>query len=244
MMSYTALISAPKGSADFPDKLLSVINGKALLQHTYESVQSSGIFDNIIVVTNDSDIQNLVIGFGGKVHMTTSAFHNTFESMAEATLLTDSDTFVCIPGAHLSLCKEAGEKLLQLFEGNFGKDIKVASIVKKIQDPERLNSLDVVKVALSLRMYGLYFSRAVIPAMKKQEPGFAHYEHINIVAVRKEVMLNLLQQPTSPLERAEQIDCLRFIENGVPIKMIIEKYPMVDIRTNDDIVAAETFLQN
>lgn len=242
-MGYTALISAPIGGSDFPNKLLSPVKGKSLLQHTYESVKSTDLFDNIIVVTNDNSIHDLVAGFGGNVHLTTKTYDNIFERMAEAVLLSDSDIFVCIPGTHLTLQKEATEKLLQLFEGNFGKDIKVASIVKKIQDPERLNNIDTVKVALSLRMYGLYFSRAAIPAVKK-ETGFSHYEHVNVLAARKDAMLNLLQQPTSPLERAEQIDCLRFVENGVPIKLIIEKYPTVDIRTTADIAAAEAFLSN
>jgi CMP-2-keto-3-deoxyoctulosonic acid synthetase len=243
-MKYVALISASKGTAQFPDKLLAKLKGKPIIQHTYESVNASGLFEDIIVVTNHDAIEELIKGIGGDVIKTNKDFDNSLERLAEASLLNDGEIFVCIPGDHLRLNKPSVEKLMQLFEGNFGKDIKVASIVQKVQDANRIADISTVKVALSLRMYGLYLSRAVIPLIKNHETGFSHFEHVNIIASRKEQLMNILQQPASPLERAEQIECLRFIENGVPVKMVMASYPTINIGSMADIPAAEAFIGN
>lgn len=243
-MKYVALISAPNGNLQFPDKLLATVKGKPIIQYTFESVKDSGLFDEVIVVTNSDGVETLIKSIGGDVTRTAKSFDNSLERLAEVSMLNDGELFVCIPGDHLRLNKASIEKLLQLFEGNFGKDIKVASIVNKVQDAHRIADINTVKVALSLRMYALYFSRAVVPLVKNHEPGFSHFEHVNIIASRKEPLMNLLQQPTAPLERTEQIECLRFIENGVPIKMIIEQYPTIHINNTADVTAAEAFVSH
>ncbi len=243
-MRIVALISASQGTASFPDKLLAVANDKTIIQHTYQSVVDAGLFTDVIVVTNSDLIEEQVKALGGNAVKTVKQFDNHIESLAEAAILIDADIFVCIPGDHIKLYKPAVEKMLQYFDGVYGKDIKAASIVRKIQDESRITDANTVKVALNLRMYSLYFSRCAIPYVKKSEIGFAHYEHVNILACRKEVLLNTTQQPSSPLERAEGIDCLRLIENGVQIKMTISPYPLIDIHTEADMAGVATFINN
>ncbi len=243
-MKVVALISAPQGSEAFPDKLLASVNGKSVIQNTYGSVKSSGLFSDIVVVTDSEEVEAQIKAEDGNVSRTRKLFDNCIERLAEMSLLSDGDIFVCIPGDHLKLHRSAIEKLLQVFDGSFGKDIRVASIVQKIHDSSRIADPNTVKVALSLRLYGLYFSHGAIPFMKNTQLGFSHYEHINIVACRKDALLNFIQQPASPLERAEQIDCLRFVENGVPVKMVIEQYPSFNIHTAADMPAAAAFVND
>jgi len=243
-MKVTALISAPSGSADFPDKLLLEVNGKSVIANTVDSVSQSGLFADAIVVTNDEAVEANLSDAGVKVVKVNKTFDNYIERLAEATLLADADLFVCIPGDHLSLNRNAVERLLQLFEGATGKDVQVASIVQKIQDSALKDDKNIVKVALGLRLHALYMSRYPIPYMQHEEAGFACYEHINVIACRKDAMLRFLQWPASPLERAEQIHALRFVENGVQIKMHIAQYPYFKIRSAADAQAAAAFINN
>jgi 3-deoxy-manno-octulosonate cytidylyltransferase (CMP-KDO synthetase) len=243
-MRIAALISAPKGGADFPDKLLSIVNGKSVIEHTIASADATGIFTDIVVVTNDDDIE-AKLGEAVKVVKTKKSFENYIERLAEVSVLTDADMFVCIPADHLRVHTATLEKLLQLFEGAAGKDVQVASVVQKIQkDAEQVKAdKNTVKVVLGLRMHALYFSRYAIPYMQHDEAGFACYEHINIMACKKDAMFNFIQWPPSPLERAEQIHALRFVENGVQIKMLIAQYPYIKMKTAADLPAAEAFLK-
>lgn len=243
-MKVTALISAPAGSTDFPDKLLLEVNGKSVIANTVDSVVQSGLFADAIVVTNDAAVETNLSDSGVHVVKVNKAFDNYIERLAEATLLADADLFVCISGDHLSLNRNAVERLLQLFEGATGKDVQVASIVQKIQDGTLKDDKNTVKVALGLRLHALYMSRYPIPYMQHDEAGFACYEHINIIACRKDAMLRFIQWPASPLERAEQIHALRFVENGVQIKMHIAQYPYFKIRSAADAQAAATFINN
>ncbi len=243
-MRVTALISAPSGNADFPDKLLLQVNGKSVIANTVASVVASGMFADVIVVTNDAAIESDLKDSGVQVVKVNKSFDNYIERLAEASMMVDADLFVCIPGDHLALNKNATEKMLLLFEGVTGKDVQVASIVQKIQDGNLKDDKNTVKVVLGLRLHALYMSRYPIPYMQHEEAGFACYEHVNIIACRKDAMLRFLQWPPSPLERAEQIHALRFVENGVHIKMHIAQYPYFKIRIAADVEAAATFINN
>lgn len=243
-MKVAALISAPAGNTDFSGKLLLEVNGKSVIANTVDSVKQSGLFADVIVVTNDAAVETNLSDVGVQVVKVNKAFDNYIERLAEASLVADADMFVCIPGDHLLLNKLAVERLLQLFEGVTGKDVQVASIVQKIQNDTLKEDRNTVKVVLGLRMHALYMSRYPIPYMQHDEAGFACYEHINIVACRKDAMLRFLQWPPSPLERAEQIHALRFVENGVQIKMHIAQYPYFKIRSEADVAGATAFINN
>lgn len=244
-MRIAAIVSAPQSGADFPDKLLLQINGKSVINHTIDSAKEVGLFTELIIATNDDRIETHFAGSDEvKVVKTEKSFENYIERSAEVAVTIDADLFVCIPGDHILLHKNPVEKLLQLFEGAHGKDIQVASIVQKIQQDADVVKEDrnTVKVVLGLRMNALYFSRYPIPYMQHDETGFACYEHINIIACKKDALFNFLQWPSSPLERAEQIHALRFVENGVQIKMMIAQYPYIKMRSAADIDSVVTFL--
>ena len=91
-------------------------------------------------------------------------------------------------------------------------------------------------------MNSLFFSRSIIPYPRNKEAPFVYYEHIGIYAFRKQALLNFTQWPVSPLENAEKIECLRYLENGVSLRMVVTDYMGVEIDTPEDLKKAESLL--
>ena len=99
-----------------------------------------------------------------------------------------------------------------------------------------------VKVAVDKNRNALFFSRSVIPYPRNNNARITYYEHIGVYAFVKKALLDFTKWPVSPLEDAEKIECLRYLENGVPIRMVITDYMGVEIDTPDDLEKASKML--
>ncbi|MBP6234267.1 MAG: 3-deoxy-manno-octulosonate cytidylyltransferase, partial [Chitinophagaceae bacterium] len=99
-----------------------------------------------------------------------------------------------------------------------------------------------VKVAVDKNMNSLFFSRSVIPYPRDKELSTVYYEHIGVYAFRKQALMNFTQWPISPLEAAEKIECLRYLENGMPLRMVVVNYMGVEIDTPEDLERAANLL--
>lgn len=243
MMKSIALIPARLGATRFPEKMLAQIKGKSVIRRTYESTVKTGLFDDVIVVTDSDKIEEEIIKHGGKAVRSKREYDSGTDRIAEVALELDADVFVNVQGDEPFVQKAPLEKLLHVFEGKIGENIQVASLVQKLQDPESINDPNFVKVVLDLRQFAMYFSRCPIPYLRDKDWPISHYEHIGVYAFRKMPLLNFTQWPMSTLERAEKIECLRFLENGVPIKMVISQYMGIEIDMPEDIAKAEAFME-
>ncbi|MBS1771988.1 MAG: 3-deoxy-manno-octulosonate cytidylyltransferase [Bacteroidetes bacterium] len=241
-MGVVALIPARSESSRFPDKLLTLIRGKSVIVRAYESAVATNIFSEVIVVTDDDRIVKQIEAVGGKVIKSKPTHDSGLQRMAEASIGIDSDMFVHIQGNLPFVQKTSIEKLLQIFEGNAGKTIQAASIAQKIAEADRVNDTNCVKVTLDLRMSAIYFSRSPIPYLQNTDLPITRYEHVGIYAFRKQALLTFMEWARTPLERAEDIEALRFIENGVSIKMILNQNNGIEINVPDDIAKAEALM--
>jgi len=97
-------------------------------------------------------------------------------------------------------------------------------------------------VAVDKNNHALFFSRSVIPFPRSKDSAIVYYEHIGVYAFKKQALLDFTHWPMSPLEAAEKIECLRYLENGVPIKMVVTEYMGVEIDTPEDLVKAAKLL--
>jgi CMP-2-keto-3-deoxyoctulosonic acid synthetase len=138
--------------------------------------------------------------------------------------------------------REPLQKLLRVFEGEEGKKVQVASLMQVLKDPELIKDPNYVKVAIDKNSNSLFFSRSVIPYPRSTEIPVTYYEHIGVYAFRKQALLNFTSWPMTPLEAAEKIECLRYLENGIPLKMIVVEYMGVEIDTPEDLVKAAKYL--
>jgi 3-deoxy-manno-octulosonate cytidylyltransferase (CMP-KDO synthetase) len=107
-----------------------------------------------------------------------------------------------------------------------------------ITDKTSLHDPNVVKVCVDKNMNSLLFSRSVIPYPRNTAGNITHYRHIGIYGFRKEALLQFTLWPVTPLEDAEKIECLRYLEHGVPLRMALTQPMGVDINTPEDLAKA------
>jgi 3-deoxy-manno-octulosonate cytidylyltransferase (CMP-KDO synthetase) len=149
------------------------------------------------------------------------------------------DIIVNVQGDTPFVKKEPLQKLLQQFDDN---TVQVASMMQIITKQSEIDDPNFVKVAVDKNMNSLFFSRSVIPYPRDKTIPSVYYEHIGVYAFRKQALMNFTQWPITPLEAAEKIECLRYLENGVPLRMIIVDYMGVEIDTPEDLDKAARLL--
>jgi 3-deoxy-D-manno-octulosonate cytidylyltransferase len=148
------------------------------------------------------------------------------------------DIVVNVQGDEPFVRREPLEMLLALFRGEDGSQVQVASLVQVLKEQRFIEDPNYVKVALDRNNNALFFSRSVIPYPRDVEAAPVYYEHIGVYAFRKQALLQFTNWPVSPLEAVEKIECLRYLENGVPIRMAITNYMGVEIDTPEDLERA------
>lgn len=242
-MKKIALIPARYGATRFPGKLMAKLGGRSVILRTYESTVNTGVFDEVMVVCDSDIIYNEIVSNGGKAIMSKKEHECGTDRIAEAIEnRTDVDLVVNVQGDEPFTQKEPLEKLLQVFEGDAGKKVQVASLMQELKDWKAIEDPNYVKVAVDKQFNALFFSRSVIPYPRNKEIQTVYYEHIGIYAFRRQTLLDFTKMPVSPLEAAEKIECLRYLENGIPLKMVVTNYMGVEIDTPEDLLKAEKLL--
>jgi 3-deoxy-D-manno-octulosonate cytidylyltransferase len=242
-MKKVALIPARYGATRFPGKLMAKLGGKSVILRTYESTVNTGVFDEVMVVCDNEIIYNEIVSNGGKAVMSKKEHECGTDRIAEAIEdRTDVDIVVNVQGDEPFTQKEPLEKLLKVFEGEEGKQVQVASLMQVLKDPQSIEDPNYVKVAVDKKFNALFFSRSVIPYPRDKDIQTIYYEHIGIYAFRRQTLMDFTKMPVSPLEAAEKIECLRYLENGIPMKMVVTEYMGVEIDTPEDLLKAEKLL--
>lgn len=242
-MKVVALIPARLGATRFPAKLLAPIKGKSVILRTYESAKATGLFSDVVVVTDSDLILEEIVKAGGKAVKSKGEYESGTDRIAEIAADMDADVFVNVQGDEPFVQKEPLAQLLNVFEGAEGNEVQVASLVQELHDVQFINDPNYVKVALDLKQNAIFFSRSVIPYPRNKANKITYYEHIGVYAFRKKALMDFTQWPMTPLEEAEKIECLRFLEHGVPMRMVVTKYMGVEIDTPEDIIRAEAHME-
>jgi 3-deoxy-manno-octulosonate cytidylyltransferase (CMP-KDO synthetase) len=241
-MNIIAMIPARYAATRFPGKLMQTLGNKTVIRHTYENTLATGLFDDVLVVTDSDVIYGEITGHGGKARMSKKEHESGSDRIAEAIGDLDVDIVVNVQGDEPFVQKRPLQQLLALFDGEEGASVRVASLVQVLKEQRSIDDPNYVKVALDKKGYALLFSRSVIPHPRNKETSPAYYEHIGVYAFRKEALLKFSSWPVTPLESAERIECLRYLENGIPIKMAITEYMGVEIDTPADLERAGALL--
>lgn len=242
-MKAIALIPARLGATRFPAKMLAPIKGKSVILRTYESAVRTGLFDEVMVVTDSDHILNEIISNGGKAMKSKGEYESGTDRIAEIAAGLDADVFVNVQGDEPFVQRQPLQQLLELFTGTDGNTVQVASLVQRLHDPALVADPNYVKVALNLNNDALFFSRSVLPYPRNKEIEIPYYEHIGVYAFRKQALMNFTNWPITPLEAAEKVECLRFLEHGIPMRMAITEYMGVEIDVPEDITRAEKLME-
>jgi 3-deoxy-D-manno-octulosonate cytidylyltransferase len=242
-MNVIALIPARLGATRFPAKMLAPIKGKSVILRTYESAMRTGLFNEVMVVTDSDHILNEIISNGGKAMKSRGEYESGTDRIAEIAAGLDADVFVNVQGDEPFVQRQPLQQLLELFTGTDGDTVQVASLVQRLHDPALVADPNYVKVALNLNNDALFFSRSVLPYARNKEMEIPYYEHIGVYAFRKQALMNFTNWPMTPLEAAEKVECLRFLEHGIPMRMAITEYMGVEIDVPEDITRAEKLME-
>jgi len=213
--------------------------GKSVIRRTYEATVNTNLFDEVIVVTDSKTIFEEITSYGGKALMSKKDHESGSDRIAEAAADMNVDIIVNVQGDTPFMKKEPLKKLLNQFND---PSVQVASLMQVLKDEKEINDPNFVKVVVDKNMNSLFFSRSVIPYQRDKETPINYYEHIGVYAFRKQALIDFTNWPIAPLEAAEKIECLRYLEHGVPLRMVIVDYMGIEIDTPEDLVKAEKLL--
>lgn len=241
-MKTIAMIPARYAATRFPAKLMQMLGNKTVIRHTYDNTVATGLFDEVMVVTDSDIIYNEIVLNGGKAKMSIKQHESGSDRIAEAVADMDVDIVVNVQGDEPFVKREPLEKILEVFKGEEGKKVQVASLMQVMLDEKNIADPNYVKVAVDLHMNSLMFSRSVVPYHRDKNAAVTYYEHIGVYAFRKQALLNFTSWAQTPLESAEKVECLRYLEHGIPLKMIVVDYMGVEIDTPEDLTKASKLL--
>lgn len=244
-MKFIAVIPARYASTRFPGKPLAVLGGKTVIQRVYE--QAVSILPEAFVATDDERIFRTVEEFGGKAVMTRADHKSGTDRIEEACVKTgtDADVVINIQGDEPFVQPSQIETLMHLFDD---AETQIGTLGKPFESMEAVKNPNSPKIVSDRRGFALYFSRSVIPYIRnaQDENWLAQHpylKHLGIYAYRREVLHEITQLPQSPLELAESLEQLRWLENGYRIRVGLTDVETVGIDTPEDLQRAEEFLR-
>ena len=241
IMKKIAMIPARYAATRFPFKLMQPLGKKTVIRHTYDNTVATGLFDDVLVVTDSEIILEEITANGGKAVMSKRNHESGSDRIAEAVENIAADIILNVQGDEPFVNKQTLEQLLLAFDD---PQVRVASVMKKFTDASLISNPNYVKVVVDKNNDSLYFSRSVIPFRRDENIAFDYFEHVGIYAFRKEILLAFTRWPTATIELAEKLEQLRYLENGIRIRMIETNEVSVKIDVPEDLANAEKFLSS
>lgn len=243
-MKTIAIIPARYASTRFPGKPLAMLAGKPVIQHVYERVTQ--VIADTWVATDDRRILDAVEAFGGRAVMTRADHQSGTDRIEEAVSLVGAraDVVVNIQGDEPFVQTSQVETVCQLFDD---PETQIATIGKPFADMAGVDNANSPKIVTDVRGFALYFSRSPIPFVRGVDHGewlshFPFLKHLGIYAYRREVLREVTRLPQSPLEKAESLEQLRWLQHGYRIKVGLTDVETIGIDTPADLQRAEAFL--
>lgn len=235
------MIPARYAATRFPYKLMQPLGNKTVIRQTYDNTVSTGLFDEVYVVTDHEIIFSEIQSHGGKAIMSQRSHESGSDRIAEAVEEMDVDIILNVQGDEPFVKKEPLARLLLAFDD---KNVEVASLMKKFTDESLIANPNYVKVIVDKNNDSLLFSRSVIPHQRDEELVVDYFEHIGVYAFRKETLLRFTKWPQAKIEQIEKLEQLRYLHNGIRIRMIETHEVSVKIDVPGDLENAEIYLQS
>jgi 3-deoxy-manno-octulosonate cytidylyltransferase (CMP-KDO synthetase) len=238
-MKILGIIPARYASSRFPGKPLVDIGGKSMLQRVYEQAKKCAHLNDVIVATDDARIFDHVMGFGGLVVMTSSTHQSGTDRCAEVSLAYPLyDVIINIQGDEPFIDPEQISKLVGCFKT---PGVQLATLIKRVKTEQELHNPNSPKVVVNKLSEAVYFSRSALPHIRGEEPQnwlefYPYFKHIGIYGYRADILQQITKLPVSPLEKAESLEQLRWIENGYRIKVAETELETHAIDTPEDLL--------
>ena len=243
-LNAVAVIPARYESSRFPGKPLAQIAGRAMIERVYEQAKKAKQVARVVVATDDERIVQAVKSFGGEAMLTRKDHHCGTERVAEVAAHISAAIYVNVQGDEPIVDPEAIDALVGALEED--AEIHVATPCSLIRLPAEIMDPNVVKAVIDFDGNALYFSRAPIPWVRDTGANVAarHWKHIGLYAFRHEALLDFPTLPPGELERVEQLEQLRWLENGYKIRVVESEYGAVSVDVPADIAKVEKILRD
>ncbi|MGH7473418.1 MAG: 3-deoxy-manno-octulosonate cytidylyltransferase [Candidatus Methylomirabilales bacterium] len=258
-MKAVGVIPARYASSRFPGKPLAVLCGRPLVRHVYERARRSKTLARVVVATDDLRIRDAVAAFGGEVQLTAAHHPSGTDRVAEVAASLSSELVVNIQGDEPLIDPAMIDEAVAPFfvEAN----LVMGTVCRRLEAEDECHSPHVVKVVRDCRGFALYFSRAPIPYRRGLRtevrgprlgsegeggtqssvlsPQPLYYKHIGLYVYRRDFLLELARLAPTPLEETEQLEQLRALEYGYPIRVVETKYDSIGVDTPEDLARIE-----
>ena len=236
-MKIVAAIPARLNSSRLPKKLLRDICGKTLITRTYEATVNSNLFDDVLVITNSSEIIAELESSKVKYIFDDANYQTGTDRIAGVASKIEADIIINVQGDEPFINSNTIESILNTFKHDKENNIKIVSVMTPIKDDQELKDPNNVKAFTDESNNAIYFSRHPIPFKIDLNISEAH-KHIGIYAFRKKSLIEFSKLDVGELESSEKIEALRLIENDIKIKMINSNDTFIGIDTEEDIQKA------
>jgi 3-deoxy-manno-octulosonate cytidylyltransferase (CMP-KDO synthetase) len=236
-MQAIAVIPARLESTRLPRKMLREIDGRPLVVWVYQAVRTSPLLADVIVATDSREILEVCRAHACKAQMTAVAHRSGTERVHEVAQSVDAEVYFNVQGDEPLIRRTHIESLLQLFRD---PSIQVGTL-RTPASVEDIPNPNAVKVVTDYNGRALYFSRSPIP-YDRDGSRPRYFKHLGTYAYRKPALDRFITLPESSLERAERLEQLRFLENGIPIFTAETAYDTIGVDTEEDLVRVEKML--
>ena len=236
-MKVIAVIPARLGSTRLPRKMLREIGGRPLVTWVYQAVRACSRLDDVIVATDSEEIMEACRRHSCNARMTSDRHRSGTERVHEISQSVAADVYLNVQGDEPMVRPEQIDTIVELM----ARDQAAVGTLKTPAKPEDVANPNAVKVACDLSGRALYFSRATIPYDRdRTQPQY--FKHLGIYAYRKPALDQFVTLPESSLERAERLEQLRFMENGVPIYAAETPFDSIGVDTEEDFLRVQKLL--
>ena len=242
----TVVIPARYASTRLPGKPLVSLGGRPMVQRVWERARGAGRVSRVIIATDDERILKAAAAFGAEAVMTRPEHRSGTERVAEvaAAIIADEDEiFVNVQGDWPLIEPQAIDKVVEAIESE--ESVSVATVMVPIAKPSDIMDPNIVKVVLDFDDDALYFSRAPIPWVRDRgAPVHAqHWKHLGLYAFRRAALLDFPTLPQGDLERVEQLEQLRWMENGYKIRVVETRHDSISVDVPEDVARVEEMLR-
>jgi 3-deoxy-manno-octulosonate cytidylyltransferase (CMP-KDO synthetase) len=241
--SALVVIPARYDSTRFPGKPLAPIAGKPMIQHVVERARRASRANGVVVATDDDRIVRAVKEFGGEAVLTRREHRVGTERVAEVALHREAEIYVNVQGDEPLIDSQTIDAVIEAMQQD--ESLQVATPCSEITEPSEVMDPNITKVVLDFDSNALYFSHAPIPWIRDaKEPAVAgHLKHIGLYGYRREALFEYPTLPPGELERLEQLEQLRWLENGYRIRAIQTEYNPVSVDVPADVARVEEILR-
>lgn len=239
-MKAVCFIPARMGASRFPGKVLTPIAGRPMLEHCHRGAAESDLLDEVVIATCDTEIETWAQGAGIACVLTSPAHERATDRVAEAVARSDADVVVLVQGDEPLVTADMVDAALgPVLAG----EAACTNLIKRIDDEDDFRSPNTVKVLFDLRQRALAFSRSLVPNPDRLGfEGIAAYKQVAVFGFTRERLLEFSTLPPTPLEIAESVDMLRYLEHGRAIQFVETERMTHGVDVPEDVEIVERIL--